>query len=287
MYILSSKAREHVKVCLSGDGGDELMGGYNKHLAEYKLRNSAYLKTFSNNISPFLKSFPQSRNTFLGNKIRQVIRFSEGSKLSTADRYWQWASIATMSKATGLLNLQNEELKKTIVERKNTHLSSLNNDFNSLLYTDVKLVLQNDMLVKTDLMSMANSLEVRVPLLDYRLVDFLFTLPLEFKIGNGEQKRILRDAVSHLLPQEVITRKKQGFEVPLLKWFKTELKGAIESEWLNDDYIESQGIFDMEQIKTLKKQLYSSSPQEAVAQTWGLIAFQHWYKKTLNSTSDV
>jgi asparagine synthase (glutamine-hydrolysing) len=137
------------------------------------------------------------------------------------------------------------------------------------------------MLVKADLMSMANSLEVRVPFLDYRLVDFLFSLPLESKIGNGQQKRILRDAVSGLLPKEVIERKKQGFEVPLLKWFKAELRSSIESLWLNDAYIENQGIFDVREIKELKKQLYSSSPQEAVAQIWGLIVFQHWYKRNM------
>ena len=137
------------------------------------------------------------------------------------------------------------------------------------------------MLVKTDLMSMANSLEVRVPFLDYRLVDFLFSLPVEYKIGGGYQKRILRDAVSHLLPREVIMRKKQGFEVPLLKWFNTELRGSIESLWLADDYIEGQGIFDVKQVKALKKQLYSSNPKDSVAQVWGLIAFQHWYKRNI------
>jgi len=130
-------------------------------------------------------------------------------------------------------------------------------------------------------MSMANSLEVRVPFLDYRLVNFLFSLPSEYKIKDGQQKRILRDAVAHLLPQEVITRKKQGFEVPLLKWFKSELRSSIESTWLNDEFIERQGIFDVQQIKGLKMQLYSSNPKDVVAQTWGLIVFQHWYKKNM------
>lgn len=281
MYILSGKARQHVKVCLSGDGGDELMGGYNKHLAEYRLRSNPYIKTISNTITPFSRLLPYSRNTAYGNKIRQIIRFSEGAKLHIGDRYWQWASIASANKAMNLLNNKSENFGKLFEERKQNHLSSLDDSFNSLLYTDVKLVLQNDMLVKTDLMSMANSLEVRVPFLDYRLVNFLFSLPVEFKIGNGQQKRILRDAITPLLPIEVITRKKQGFEVPLLKWFKTELRDSIESLWLNDDFIERQAIFDGQQIKALKKQLYSSNPQDTVAQTWGLIAFQHWYKKNI------
>src|SRR6185437_16952501 len=104
--------------------------------------------------------------------------------------------------------------------RKEEILNCINSDFNSVLYTDVKLVLQNDMLVKVDSMSMANSLEVRSPLLDYRLVNFLFSLPVSYKITGADQKKILRDSVAHLLPNEVITRKKHGFEVPLLKWFQ-------------------------------------------------------------------
>lgn len=281
MYIVSQKAREHVKVCLSGDAGDELMGGYNKHMAEYTFRNRPFLKTFSGILSPFLKMAPNSRNTLYGNKIRQIIRFSEGAQLNTAERYWRWASIASPTKAGKLLKAKNENLKKIAEKRRNTHLSLIDDDFNSLLYTDMKLVLQNDMLVKTDLMSMANSLEVRVPFLDYRLVNFLFSLPIEYKIGEGQQKRILRDAMAHLLPSEVLTRKKQGFEVPLLKWFKTELRSTIENVWLGDEFIENQGIFDVQQIKMLKQQLYSSSPQDAVAQVWGLIVFQHWYKNNI------
>jgi len=281
MYILSQYAREHVKVCLSGDAGDELMAGYNKHYAEYKLRNNPYLKTLTTTTAPFLKLLPHSRDTASGNKIRQMIRFAEGAKLTTSDRYWKWASTANTSKAISLLKTKNGNLEKVFTKRKNEHLASVNGSFNSLLYTDLKLVLQNDMLVKTDLMSMANSLEVRVPFLDHRLVDFLFSLPIDFKINNGQQKRILRDAVSHLLPGEVITRKKQGFEVPLLKWLQTELRATIETVWLNDDFIESQGLFDVEQIKMLKEQLYSSNPQDAVAQVWGLIVFQHWYKNNI------
>jgi len=281
MYIVSQYAREHVKVCLSGDAGDELMAGYNKHYAEYKLRNQPYLKTLTATTAPLLKLLPHSRNTAYGNKIRQMIRFADGAKLSTSDRYWKWASTANTSKAMRLLKAKNENYEKVFTKRKNEHLSTLNGSFNSLLYTDLKLVLQNDMLVKTDLMSMANSLEVRVPFLDHRLVDFLFSLPIDFKIDSSRQKRILRDAVSHLLPGEILTRKKQGFEVPLLKWFQTELRATIETVWLSNDFIESQGLFDVEEIKLLKEQLYSSNPQDAVAQVWGLIVFQHWYKNNI------
>jgi asparagine synthase (glutamine-hydrolysing) len=179
--------------------------------------------------------------------------------------------------------LKNRSDSSIFNQRKEAILGLLNDDFNSLLFTDVKLVLQSDMLVKTDVMSMANSLEVRTPLLDYRLVEFLFTLPYTYKIPPDSQKKILRDSIAHLLPSEILTRKKHGFEVPLLKWFQKELRSSIESNWLNDNYIEQQGIFNVEEIKKLKQQLYSSNPQDAVARVWGLIAFQHWYKKHINN----
>jgi len=280
MHILSRKTREHVTVALSGDGGDELMAGYNKHRAEYKLQHSGYLKPVVAMASPFFNMMPQSRNSKLGNIARQGKRFAEGAKMNPSERYWKWASIASSTQAIELLITANSALDNS---RKQELLKSISTDFNSLLYTDVKLVLQNDMLVKTDSMSMANSLEVRVPLLDYRLVNFLFSLPTEYKITAHSQKKILREAVAPMLPEEVLTRKKHGFEVPLLKWFRTDLRDSIENKWLSDSSVKEQGIFNPDHIKALKQQLFSSNPQDSAARVWGLIVFQHWYKKNIEN----
>ncbi len=107
----------------------------------------------------------------------------------------------------------------------------------------MNLVLQNDMLRKVDAMSMANSLEVRTPFLDHNLVDFVFTLPSVYKINASMRKKILKDTFKNLLPNELYSRPKKGFEVPLLSWFQTELKSKITDEWLCDHFIEEQGIF--------------------------------------------
>jgi len=283
MHILSRKTRQYVKVALSGDGGDELMAGYNKHKAEYKIEHSGYLKPLAATAGPFLKMVPQSRNTRFGNLARKGARFAEGALMDKAERYWRWASVANENEGLELLKKRNGKLESDYSLRKRNILKNINQEFDSLLYTDVRLVLQNDMLVKTDSMSMANSLEVRVPLLDYRLVNLLFSLPEEYKITGQIQKRILRESVAHLLPQEILTRKKHGFEVPLLKWFKTGLKESIENKWLNEKEIESQGIFDAVFIKALKQKLYSNNPQDSVARVWGLIVFQHWYKKHITN----
>jgi asparagine synthase (glutamine-hydrolysing) len=278
MHILSRNTRKHVTIALSGDAGDEIMGGYNKHRAEFRVRNSTFLNPALMLASPFFKLLPQSRNSKVGNLARQGLKLAEGAGMNEKERYWRWASFAKESEAAELLKSENTTSYK---ERKEEILNSINKDFNSVLYTDVKLVLQNDMLVKVDSMSMANSLEVRSPLLDYRLVDFLFSLPVSYKITGTDQKKILRDSVAHLLPNEVITRKKQGFEVPLLKWFQSDLRETIENKWLNDKEIEAQGIFNLDAVKELKRKVFSNSPGDSVARVWGLIAFQHWYKKHL------
>src|SRR3954464_15517506 len=142
---------------------------------------------------------------------------------------------------------------------------------NEIFYTDVRLPLVNDMLTKVDMMSMANSLEVRTPFLDYTVVDFAFSLPAEFKINADGRKRILRDAFRHLLPDELYTRKKQGFEVPLLKWFQTDLKSLINDDLLSEKLIREQNIFNYGSIAKLKNKLFSNNPGDAVARTWGLI----------------
>jgi asparagine synthase (glutamine-hydrolysing) len=135
------------------------------------------------------------------------------------------------------------------------------------------------MLTKVDLMSMANGLEVRVPFLDYEVVNFLFSLPDDYKINGNIRKRILQDAFRDMLPAELYNRPKKGFEVPLLKWFRKEMRSMITDDLLSQKRIEQQGIFNYQEIDKLKQQLFSSSPGDVHARIWGLIVFQWWFKK--------
>jgi asparagine synthase (glutamine-hydrolysing) len=143
--------------------------------------------------------------------------------------------------------------------------------------------LENDMLVKVDRMSMSQSLEVRVPFLDHKIVDFAFSLPAEFKIDGKVRKKIVKDAFADLLPPELLSRRKQGFEVPMLKWFRTDLKSMITNELLEDHFIAQQGIFDPAETRKLKAQLFSTSPNDAVEKVWALIVFQYWWKKHIQN----
>jgi len=277
VFILCRHTKTQVTVALSGDGADELFTGYNKHAAEYRMLHRGIQELGVQAGKSLWALLPMSRNTVLGNKVRQLHKFSTGMNLSAEDRYWQWAGFAQGGNAKNLLLKQGDQEE---YRKRKENLSVLDGPgFNALLKADFNLVLQNDMLVKTDMMSMANGLELRSPFLDYRLVDYVFSLPDEYKIDGKSRKKILKDAFKNVLPDEILARKKQGFEAPLLKWFRTELKALLFDDLLGEQNILSQGIFDLSEIEKLKKQLFSSSPEDSVARIWALLVFQHWWRK--------
>lgn len=282
-YILSKKTKKHITVALSGDGADELFSGYNKHTAHLKSMSGGMLNSILKTIGPALQYLPKSRNGSISNKIRQAEKFGLGLNLDQKERYWRWASLASESNAIKLLNtdVKNQLSMDDYQSHKMNILNPLttSNDFNELLLTDMQLVLANDMLRKVDLMSMANGLEVRVPFLDHKLVDYVFRLPVSSKINSKIRKRILQDTFRDLLPAELYNRSKKGFEVPLLGWFRTSLKSMIKEDLLSDRFIEEQNIFDVEEIKRLKKRLFSMNPGDTHATIWALIVFQWWWKR--------
>ncbi|MGE0561502.1 MAG: asparagine synthase (glutamine-hydrolyzing) [Flavobacteriales bacterium] len=279
VYLLSKYTKQYVTVALSGDGADEIFSGYNKHAAEFKVRNSGVKEALIKGGYPIWKMLPKSRNNAITNANRQLYKFSQGAKLSNKERYWLWASIQPEKVVEELLsgnfNQQDYRLRKELL------LKPINDKggFTDVLLTDTKMVLVNDMLRKVDAMSMANSLEVRTPFLDYRVVNFAFSLPVEFKINGQMKKRILQDAFRNDLPEEVYNRPKHGFEVPLLSWFKNELKLTIEDDLLGDNFIQEQGVFNLLAIKQLKKQLFSQNPNDSGATIWAIIVFNTWWKK--------
>ncbi|HEY1038112.1 MAG TPA: asparagine synthase (glutamine-hydrolyzing), partial [Bacteroidia bacterium] len=274
VFILSKRTRPHVKVVLSGDGADELFAGYNKHRAEWLMRNKKGFNAFVKLAAPFAGLLPQSRNSSLGNKARQLVKYNKSMQLGLQERYWKLASISTQEEVTHLL-LKTEEAK----ELKKQYTEGVNNDFNSFLLADVNMLLPYDMLTKVDMMSMDNGLEVRNPFLDHRLVEFAFSLPAESKINGSQQKIILKESCKDLIPDEILNRPKHGFEVPIQQWFANELKSRIEDEWLNEDFLRDQKIFSIEAIRQLKKQLFSTSPGDSAAKVWAIIIFNSWYKK--------
>jgi asparagine synthase (glutamine-hydrolysing) len=293
VYILSKLTRKEVTVALSGDGADEIFSGYNKHQAELKARQPGIVGKSVTLLNPLLKKLPQSRSSKIGNFNRQMVRFGDGVNLTNKDRYWRWATFLNEEQSNYFLkesqriNIQRlSDEAYNYKKRKDNLLCGIKKggSFNDVLRTDMELVLQNDMLRKVDSMSMANSLEIRTPFLDHKLVDFAFSLPSVYKINGSMRKKILKDTFKNLLPHELHNRPKKGFEVPLLNWFQTELKTKISEEWLSDEFIEEQGIFNLTAIKELKQKLFSTNPGDAHATVWAIIAFQHWWKKYMTQS---
>jgi len=275
---LSKVTKNYVTVALSGDGADELHAGYNKHYAHYKALNNAFFNIAAKISSPLWSVIPKSRNSSLSNKSRQALRYTKGLNLTDPERYWYWSSFAHKKYVDKMLvNKENSEFE----ENRKKLLKNIDSDFNSILYSDMNMVLPNDMLFKVDMMSMSHGLEVRVPMLDHTVVDFMFTLPSEYKIDKLLRKKLLRAAFGNELPPEILSKPKHGFEIPLLPWLKKELQPQLLSS-LNKSDINNMGIFNFEEIKLLLQKIHSVSPSDSAIHLWNVFIFQYWCKKYFN-----
>jgi asparagine synthase (glutamine-hydrolysing) len=270
-----------VTVALSGDAGDELFAGYNKHHGEYTIRNGGWKAQSVSLLRPVWKMLPKSRHGKFGNLFRQLERFALGMSLSQEERHWRWCCFLNDDEVRKLINSKYHPDPQIIKEVKASFLKYFTpgGDLNETLLADMNLVLPYDMLTKVDSMSMRNSLEVRVPFLDYRIVEFAFSLPVSSKIDNTIKKKIVQEAFREELPDELFNRPKRGFEVPLLQWFRTDLKGDILNKYLNQAAIKEAGIFNENAIESIKKRLFSNDPGDVHAQIWALIVFQNWLEK--------
>jgi len=279
VYSLCQQTRTKATVSLSGDGGDELFAGYNKHKAMYRFEQMKALNPLFALTAPVWNLFPQSRNSKMGNVFRQLSRYSEGAKLKADERYWRWCVFADESTTATMFG--KPLFSEAVMKARKQELYQLidESDLNTSLLADMKMVLPNDMLTKVDLMSMANSLEVRTPLLDYTVVNFAFQIPFQYKLRNGVTKSILKDAFRADLPEELFNRGKKGFEVPLTHWLKTGLWSLIDEDLLSEQFVMEQGIFNYDSVRDLKQQLQSNNPGDAHARIWGLLVFQYWYRK--------
>lgn len=288
VFLLSKHTKNHVKVALSGDGGDELFGGYNKHGAEYLLRYPQLKEHIIGKLGAIWNYLPASRSGSFGNIARQLQKFADGYTLNTRDRYWRWAGILTEEQANYFLKEQmlerNQRLSDdghTYKKRKDLLLKHIrkNGTLNEVLLSDMLLVLPNDMLYKVDSMSMAHALEVRTPFLDHHLVKHAFKLPVMFKVNHTTKKKILQDSYRDQLPSEVFLRKKKGFEVPLLEWFNGPMKSSFLDVAADTEFIRDQDLFNQDAINDLRLKLFSNKPGDAPANAWAFIVFQSWYKK--------
>jgi len=279
LFVLSKKVSSKVKVVLSGDGADELFGGYNKHKAEWFIKNPNWQLNLAKLLSPVLRQFKGSRDGKWNDKIRQLNKLNEGMLLSDADRYYLWCSLINDTKLNEFLAIDNKG-EAEYKSRRSYNLRRFKGkyDLNTVFNTDMELVLGSDMLHKVDSISMANGLEVREPLIDYRLVDYVTALPSNYKMHSETGKFILRQAFENELPEEILNRPKHGFDVPLMGLFSNDLKSWILDELLSQAFIVEQGVFQWKYILEVRKSITQSKNYDE-SQIWSIIVFQYWWKK--------
>lgn len=277
-FFVSQLARQKVTVAIAGDGGDEVFAGYEKYSIdniENKIRNM-FPAVIRKTVFPPLTKLAAKFNCRLCKKAATLLNTLSlnpdmGFYLSNAqitDTIWD--NIVTSKTRAALADYHPSTITTNFYQKSDgpDHLSKI-------LYTDMKTYLPGDILVKVDRMSMANSLEVRAPILDYSLIEYAASIPSAFKFKQGEKKYILKEAFKQDLPDDILYRKKMGFSVPLAKWLRTELKELAEkvifsskgglSDYFNMQYI--QDLWDQHQIES----------KDHSAVIWSILMFQMWW----------
>ncbi len=263
--LVSKLARQHVTVTLSGDGGDELFGGYGRYLWVEKLQSPLY-KTFS----PVV----YAATRFLGSRYKRAGNMFE--------KYPAGNFKSHLFSQTESFFSENE-LKNLLVES-DFNFSSLNSSFNGrklnafeeAAFWDIENYLKDDLLVKVDRASMRYSLETRVPLLDYKVVEFALNLSPELKINkNGTAKYLLKQILYDYVPKELLERPKWGFSIPLVKWLKTDLKWMID-KYCSKEMIEQAGIVRYDKVKQLIDLYLGNKNDYLYNRIWSLIVL-HWF----------
>lgn len=273
-YYVAKLAREKVKVVLTGDCADELFGGYEKYLIHYyadKYNRLPHL--FRALIKKIVFSVPHNRLTdFALRKTKKVI---SNSALSEFDMHYNLMSLGfnDPERAELLDNKWYYDIKEEIGH---VYYSSPGKTaLEKSQYTDIKIVLEGDMFVKTDRISMKNSLETRAPFIDSNIVNAVFNMPSNFKIRGGKKKFILKEAFKEYLPAKTLKYTKKGFGVPVDYWFRNELKSNLK-ELIDPEFIEKQGVFKYSYVKKLFDE-HQSGKENHKGKLWNLYVFQKWY----------
>jgi asparagine synthase (glutamine-hydrolysing) len=277
-YLVSRETRRHVKVALSGDGGDELFAGYRSYLGEYWRARYRMVPAFLRDaiIEPAIAALPDSRETRIGETLRRAKKFLRSTRGPFDERLLALKEVCPAATRRKLLADGCNGTDPALAWVRHLLGRSAGDAVNRMLCTDLIDSLPGDMLTKVDLMSMRNSLEVRVPLLDHRVVELAFEIPGPEKLRRGVTKRVLKETFKDLLPLGHTRQPKRGFEIPISRWLRTDL-GYLVDRHLSEERIRDQGVFDAAVVQDLVR-----SHRQATTDTswmlWNLIVFQQWHE---------
>ena len=279
-YYVSKLARQKVTVALSGDGGDENFAGYEKYYID-DIENRIRRKipaSIRRSILPYLVQVTSPLNPSVfqkGTTLLNTLSFESdyGFYLTNSefdDRLWDKIINPDIKKKIG-------DYDPSSVIRHYYHKADTDNHLSKILYTDLKTYLPGDILVKVDRMSMANSLEVRAPMLDHNVIEFAASIPPHLKFNRGEKKYILKQAFKQILPKETMCRKKMGFSVPLADWLRGELKDLAYSYFFSRD-AGLNNFFQYDPMRRLWDD-HQTGKRNYGTILWSLLMFELWYRE--------
>lgn len=279
-FFVSQLAKTKVTVALAGDGGDENFAGYSKYSVD-QIENN-----LRNKIPGFIREnlFPPFVNPLQHSNIRSFNR--AGTLLNAMSKSPAEGFYLTNTFMTDMMwnRLANDNLKREIDEYHPSiqsmqfyNAADADDHLSRVLYTDIKTYLVGDILVKVDRMSMANSLEVRAPILDHRVVEYAASIPSHLKLHRKEKKYILKKAFGRLLPPDILYRKKMGFSVPLAHWLRNELKVTAEEKLFQSENGLSN-YFKPVEIKNIWLEHQQGIRDHSTA-LWSLLMFEFWWQK--------
>lgn len=272
-FILSRLTREHVTVALSGDGGDENFGGYDKH------RRHVFAQKYRRLLRalyPFLGIVEFARKVMPWDFLDKLSIFIRTLKKDIATRHFNYT---TYFDEYFKGECYREDFKEKLAKKKNAFQKIINskkmNDVDKILYLDFNSYIPDDINVKVDMASMKNALEVRAPMLDFEFVNTVAQIPWEHKVGIKEGKKIFKKMLEKYLPKHILYRKKQGFGVPIAHWFRRELKDYVRDRILDNSGLVLQ-IMKKEKVeKLLCDHLRGKDNSKKL---WTLMVLNLWHK---------
>jgi len=273
-WLVSQVASNDVTVALAGDGGDELFAGYTwlhmtKHVDAFR-RVPAPLR---NLLGATLKLAP--RSPF----VQKLIRFNSDASLSQLEGFRRRETCFAPELRAELYGKDLAiKIGETTIDRFQEHADAAAgfSNGNRMLYLDTKMYLPGDILTKVDRTSMANGLEARAPLLDHRLIEFAATLPFHLKYNNGTSKIVAKHAMAGILPKELTIQRKQGFAIPIHRWFREDLRGYFNSLVLSDES-RSSSYLNPGTIKQIAN-AHTSGRENYGHHLWTLLMFEQWLR---------
>jgi asparagine synthase (glutamine-hydrolysing) len=280
---------------LSGDGGDEVFGGYYTYQAD---RLAAWYRRMPYAIGgrfvPWLvNKLPiSSRKQSLDFKLR---RFAAGGSLAPLPAHFAWkayfseemkSQLYAHTASTATINGTRTALRPSVtVLQEHFDRYATGDPMNRLIYVDTKVQLPDDMLTKVDRMSMAQSLEVRVPLLDRRLVEFMARLPSDLKVRGMTLKYLFKRIAARLLPSQILLRKKAGFHVPIGDWLKHELRDMLH-DYLSPATVTAQGFFHPPEVSRMIE-AHERGIADYSRNLWNLLMLSRWHERYAGSATPV